>query len=185
VSAGATAAVLFAASTALIGTGWIADWLALVGTFLRLDVQVNFGELVSWQGFTQALVGEGNSFAGALGWGLSAATVLGISWVWFAGGRKADFSSQLALASVCIVLISPHTLYYDTGIALIAVVVVLSRMGPANPGLIIGVWAAGLLQLLSPAAGVSLSFVPLVLILGVAIAYLWPSGVKTTEAQTA
>lgn len=185
VSAGATAAVLFAASTALIGTGWIADWLALVGTFSRLDVQVNFGELVSWQGFTQALVGEGNSFAAALGWGLSAATVLAISWVWFAGGRKADFSSQLALASICIVLISPHTLYYDTGIALIAVVVVLSRMGPASPGLILGVWAAGLAQLLSPAVGVSLSFVPLVLILGVAIAYLWPSGVKTTGAQTA
>ena len=185
VSAGATAAVLFAASTALIGTGWIADWLELVRTFSSLDVQVNFGELVSWQGFTQALLGHENGFAAGLGWGLSAATVLGISWVWFAGGRKADFSSQLALASVCIVLISPHTLYYDTGIALIAVVVVLSRMSQASPGIILGVWAAGLLQLLSPAAGVSLAFVPMVLILGVAIAYLWSSSVKTTEAQAA
>lgn len=185
VSAGVTAAVLFAATTALIGTGWIAGWLDLVRTFSALDVQVNFGELVSWQGFTQALLGHGNDFAAGVGWGLSAATVLGISWIWFAGGRKADFSSQLALASVCIVLISPHTLYYDTGIALIAVVVVLSRMSPANPGLILGVWAAGLLQLLSPAAGVSLAFVPLVVILGVAIAYLWSSGVKNTEAQAA
>lgn len=185
VSAGVTAAVLFAASTALIGTGWIADWLDLVRTFSSLDVQVNFSELVSWQGFTQALMGEGNNIATGIGWGLSAVTVLGISWIWFTGGRKADFSSQLALASVCIVLISPHTLYYDTGIALIAAVVVMSRMGPANPGLILGIWALGLLQLLSPVVGVSLAFVPLVLILGVAIAYLWPSSVKSTEVQAA
>ena len=183
VSAAATAAVLFAASTALIGTGWIGDWLELVGTFSALDVQVNFAELVSWQGFTQALLGHGNDFAAGLGWGLSAATVLGISWIWFNGGRKADFSSQLALASVCIVLISPHTLYYDTGIALIAVVVLLGRLDKPNPGPILGVWAAGLLQLLSPAVGVSLAFVPMVLILGAGIAYLWQSSVKTAEPQ--
>lgn len=185
VGAGATVAVLYAASTAVIGVAWVDDWLDLVRTFSRLDVQVNFGELVSWQGFTQALMGGGSGFAGGLGWGFAAATILGISWIWFTGGRKADFNSQMALASVCIVLISPHTLYYDTGIALIAVVVVLSRMAPPKPGLILGVWAAGLLQLLSPLVGVSLSFVPLVLILVVAIAYLWPSSVKTTEAQAA
>lgn len=185
VSAGATVAVLYAASTAVIGVAWVGDWLDLATTFSRLDAQVNFGELVSWQGFTRALMGAGSGLAGGLGWGLSAATVVGISWIWFRGGRKADFSSQLALASICIVLISPHTLYYDTGIALIAVVVVLNRMDPVSPSLILGVWAMGLLQLLSPAAGVSLVFAPMVLILIVAIAYLWPSSVKSTEAQAA
>jgi hypothetical protein len=111
------------------------------------------------------------------------ATVLGISWVWFAGGRKADFNAQLGLACVCIVLISPHTLYYDSGIALIAFVVVLSRLGPLNPGLILGVWAAGLLQLLSPSLGISLSFLPLVFILVLAITHLWSPGTKNTEAH--
>ena len=185
VSAGATAFVLFALSTALLGPGWIVDWLDLVKTFSRLDVRVNFGELVSWQGFTQALIGAGNEFAAAIGWSLAAATVLALSWVWYAGGQKADFSAQLALACVCIVLISPHTLYYDSGIALIAVVVLLNRLGPLNRGLVLGVWAAGLLQLLSPALGISLSFIPLVLILAVAARYLWASSTQNAEALPA
>ncbi|MFB3102321.1 MAG: glycosyltransferase family 87 protein, partial [Alphaproteobacteria bacterium] len=159
VSAGATGIVLIALNSALLGPGWFADWFDIVRTFSRFDVQVNFAELVSWQGFIQAVVGQGNSFAVALGWGLSGATILAISWVWFAGGRTADFNSQLALASICIVLISPHTLYYDSGIVLIAVVVLLNRFGRLKVNLILGVWAAGILQLLSPALGVSLSFI--------------------------
>jgi hypothetical protein len=184
-SAGATAIVLFALSTALMGPAWFADWLELARTFSRLNVQVNFGELVSWQGFLQALIGEDDRIASALGWGFSALTVLGISWVWYAGGRKADFSSQLALASVCIVLIPPHSLYYDSGIALIAVVVLLNRLGHLNPGLILVVWAAGLVQLLSPALGVSLAFIPLVLILVIAVNFLWSSSTKSAEVQPA
>ena len=54
-----------------------------------------------------------------------------------------------------------------------------------NPGLIFAVWVAGLLQLLSPAAGVSLTFVPLVLILALAVAYLWRASLNSEVAQTA
>ncbi len=184
-TAAATAIVLFALSTAIMGPAWFADWLDMARTFSRFDVQVNFGELVSWQGFLQALFGDGNGVAVGLGWILSTATVLGASWVWFAGGRQADFNAQIGLASVCIVLISPHTLYYDSGIALIAFIVVLSRFGALNPGLILGVWAAGYLQLLSPVLGFSLSFLPLVLILILAAMYLWPHAIKRSEVQAA
>lgn len=184
-SAAATAALLLGLSTAVLGTGWIDDWLFLVRVFSALDVRVNFAELVSWQGFVRALVGYDNELASVVGWSLALATIVGLCWVWFAGGRKADFSAQMALASVGIVLISPHTLFYDAGIALIAVIVVLSRMGQLNAGVIFVVWAAGLLQLLSPAVGVSLSFVPLVLILTLAVAYLWRASVKNTEDRTA
>jgi hypothetical protein len=176
VSAGATAAVLFAFNTALMGPGWFADWFEFVRTFSRFDVQVNFGQLVSWLGFSQSLFGEDSRLAVALGWGLSAVTILGISWIWFAGGRKADFGAQLGLASVCILLIPPHTLFYDAGIALIAVVVLLPRLGRLSPVLIVGVWALLLLQIISPDLGVSLSFLPLVLILGLAAACLWRDG---------
>lgn len=185
VTAAGTALVLFALSTALMGPAWIGDWFDLARTFSRFDVAVNFAELVSWQGLSQALFGDGNSVAIGLGWILSAATILGTSWVWFAGGRKADFNAQIGLASVCIVLISPHTLFYDSGIALIAFVVVLSRLGQLNPALILGVWAAGFLQYISPVLGFSLSFLPLVFILILAITHLWPHAIKNTEVQAA
>lgn len=182
-SAGATGIVLFGVNSALLGPAWFVDWFDIIAAFLGADARTNFGELVSWQGFLQAVMGPGNSIAMALGWGLSAATILAISWVWYAGGRQADFSAQLALASICIVLISPHTLYYDSGIVLIAVVVLLARLGRLNANVILGVWAAGLPQLLSPSLGFSLSFVPVVVMLGFAVFYLWSSGVKKTGVQ--
>ncbi len=183
VSAGATGIVLYGVNSALMGPAWFVDWFDLIRTFSGSDVRVNFAELVSWQGFTQAVAGPDNGFAVALGWGLSAATILAIAWVWYAGGRKADFNGQLALASICIVLISPHTLYYDSGIVLIAFVVLLNRLGRLNTNLIVGVWAAGLVQLLSPSLGVSLSFIPVVVMLAVAVFYLWTSSIRNVATQ--
>ncbi|MDH3738625.1 MAG: DUF2029 domain-containing protein, partial [Alphaproteobacteria bacterium] len=183
-SAAATGIVLYGISSVVMGPAWIVDWLELVKTFSAADARVNFAELVSWQGFAQAVLGPGNSIAVAVGWGLTAATILAISWVWYAGGRNADFNAQMALASLCVVLIAPHTLYYDSGILLIAVVVIMTKLGRLNANLIVAVWAAGLLQLLSPRLGVSLSFLPVVAILVAALVYLWPSGVKNVAARS-
>jgi hypothetical protein len=183
VSAGATGVVLYGINTALLGPAWFIDWFEFAGAFAGADARFSFAELVSWQGFTQAVMGAGNSVALILGWGLAAATILAISWVWFAGGRKADFNAQLALASVAIVLIPPHTLFYDSGILLIAVVVLLVRRERLDTNLILGVWALGLLQLLSPRLGISLTFIPVVLVGAFAVFYLWSSSVKVRETQ--
>jgi len=184
-SAGVTALAIYGASTALIGTGWIGDWLALVETFARLDVAVNFADLVSWQGFVQALFGHTDTTAAALGWGLAGATALALAWLWFAGGRRGDISAQMALASVGLPLISPHTLYYDAGLALIAVVVLLGRAGAPQPAWILAAWAAGLLQLLSPLLGVSLAFPSLATIAAVAAIALWRHGIDKAAARAA
>ena len=184
-AAAATAGTLFVLNTAIIGPGWVGDWLALVQTFSRLDVQVNFAELVSWQGFLQALLGDGNTIAVILGWAMTAATILVISWVWFAGGRTADFNAQIGLASIAIVLISPHTLFYDAGVAIIGFIALLGRRAQLNKALILGVWAASFLQLLSPILGISLSFLPLMFVLVLAIGHLWSRSLKPMEMQPA
>ena len=160
-----------------MGPAWFVDWFELIG-----NVRFNFAELVVAR-FFSSVMGAGDGVAVALGWGLSVATVIAVSWVWYAGGQKADFNAQLALAVPCILLVSPHTLYYDGGILLIAVVVLLNKLGRLNANLILVVWAAGLLQLLSPRLGVSLSFIPVAVTLVAALVYLWSSGVKSREAQ--
>lgn len=186
VSAGATAIALFALSTVLMGPTWFFDWAETLNTVFLHALRANIAFVVSWQAFAQALFGQSSQhFADLLGWGLSAATILAISWVWFVGGRKADFSAQLGLASVCIILIAPQTLFYDAGIALIAFVVLLNRLGRLNPVLITGFWAAGFLQLLSPALGISLTLLPLILFLILATTYLWSSASKSVERQPA
>ncbi len=185
VSAGATGIVLFAINAALLGPDWFVDWVDGARSQFLLDERIGYTAMVSWLGAAHGLFGANPGFADTLGWSLSALTILAISWVWYRGGQQADFNAQMAMACLCIPLISPHTAYYDTGIALIAVVVLLSRMGGLNLGLVLVFWAAGYLELLSPAIGFSLSSLPLIAILIFTARYLWSDGSKTAQAPPA
>ena len=184
-SAGATGIVLFAVNWALLGPDWFVDWIDGARSQFLLDGRISYTAMVSWLGAAHGLFGANPDVANVIGWTLSVLTILAISWVWYRGGQKADFSAQLALAALCLPLISPHTAYYDTGIALIAVVVLLSRLGGLNLGLIVAVWAAGALELLAPIAGFSLSSLPLIVILGIATKHLWSDGSKTAQVAPA
>ncbi len=106
------------------------------------------------------------------------AALLGPDWLidWFDGVRNQFlYDGQFDFAA----LISWF------GIALIAVVVLLSRLDRLNPNLLLAVWAAGLVELLSVTLGFSPSFIPLVLILAMAARYLWTSSTKNAEALPA
>ncbi len=185
VSAGATALVLFAVNAALLGPDWFIDWFEGAQSQFLLDGRISYTAMVSWLGAAHGFFGATPGFADALGWGLSILTILALSWVWYRGGQTADFNAQIALAALCIPLISPHTAYYDTGIALIAAVVLLSRLGGASHGVVLAIWAAGLLELLAPLAGFSLSSLPLIAILFISAKYLWSDGSKTAQEQPA
>ncbi len=152
------AMTLYAIGAAVSGPDWPLVWLQAAGRFASIDAAANAANAVSWLGFSEAVLGAGAPAALALGWGLAMITVLSISAIWWAGGREADFGAQLALASICILLIPPHLMFYEMGIALIALAVLLGPVGRTRPGIVAALWAAGLLQLFSPLAGFSLAF---------------------------
>ena len=180
VSAGATTLALFALNAAILGPDWVSAWIEGVQNQFSLDGRISYTAMVSWLGAAHGIFGASPAAADAVGWALSAATILAISWVWYAGGRTADFNAQMALASLCVILISPHTAYYDTGIALVAAVVLLARAGNLNLAAILVIWAAGLLELLAPAIGFSLSSIPVIILLAIAARFLWIAAAKDT-----
>lgn len=172
-SAAITALTLLAAGTAVAGPHWVTNWLDLVNGFFDYSMVNYTSYLVSWTAIASALFGAGDSLTVAFGWVATASTIIVISWVWLSGRRTGDLNAQIGLASICIIMLAPQTLFYDAGIALIAVVALLGRLGRLDPILIFGVWITSYLQLLSPIGGISLSLVPMLAILALSFTHLW------------
>ena len=162
-AAAAVAAVLYVVGAFVSGFDWPVVWIEAARRFASIDAAANAANAVSWLGFAEALFGAGEPVALTLGHGLAALTIILISGIWFFGGRKADLGAQLALGSVCLVLISPHAMFYDIGIALTALAVLYGPSGRARPSIIVTLWALGSLQLLAPFADMSPAFATLTL----------------------
>lgn len=181
VSASATGALLLAIGTVLVGPSWFADWRELTAPGFQWAMTGNVAFVVSWLGLTHALAGGLTAGASVAGWALTIATIAAISWAWYAGGRDGDFNAQMGLAAVAVVVIAPQTLYYDAGIAMLAVAVIVAYAQQSVAWLVFAIWATSYLQLLSPQVGVSLTFVPLGLTLIFAVKILGPRAVRSQE----
>jgi hypothetical protein len=181
-SAAITAVTLLMVGTAVIGINWVNNWHDLVNRFYDYSMVNYTSYIVSWNAFASAMFGAGDGLAVVFGWVATALTIATISWVWLRGRRTGDLNAQIGLASICIIMLAPQTLFYDAGIALIAVVVLLGRLGRLDPILVFGIWITSYLQLLSPFVGFSFSLVPLLLILTLSLTYLWsPATVGETS----
>lgn len=174
VAASLTGAVLFAASTALIGPSWFADWTNGARLLFAWSMTGNAPFVVSAMGLAHATFGGLTPAAFVVGWSLTLAAILALSWAWWRGGSAADLGSQMALACVFIVAISPQTLFYDAGLVLIAMVVMWARAPQVVMWLAPLLIVTSYLQLASPAIGTaSLTLLPLVLIQLAAVKICW------------
>jgi hypothetical protein len=102
-----------------LGAGWISTWVEQVVPFAERDAEVNAANSISLLGVAQALLGADATSARLLG-GLGALAVIGaVSAVWL----RADLvplAARMGLASVAVLLMSPHTMFYDAGLLVIA-----------------------------------------------------------------
>ena len=115
------AAVLFAASTLLMGGAWLSDWWEQAGTFRDQNVAANGPNFVSLPGFLENLLGVGTTVAFVLGYGLAALFGVAVAYYWWRHPRSHALE-RYALAGTAVVLAAPQTLYYDAGILLLGLV---------------------------------------------------------------
>jgi len=167
-----TTIALYGVGALVSGPCWPQVWFDAARGFAALDASANSANAISWLGFAEAVLGPGNPAALTLGWSLIALTILVISGIWWIGGRRADFGAQLALASVCLVLISPHAMFYDMGLSLVAFAVLLGRPARTRPRTAVGLWAMGLVQVPSPLVGFSVGLFAQILTLSFALVRL-------------
>lgn len=163
----------WASMVPLLGVGWVGDWVEQVLPFAERDAEVNAANSISILGFLQALLGAESTTAQLLG-GLGALAVIGaVSALWI----KADtvpLPTRMGVAAVAVLLMSPHTMFYDAGVLVLALLSCFAvpafnqRTALRAAGL---VWLLGLAQLSADAFGAT----PLALVvLGTFLALIVP-----------
>ncbi len=120
------AAVVAGGSALVAGPGWFGRWWELVGSLSDIDGGSNLASEVSWLGLSEALLGQGAAAATVVGVGLSAATLV----VTLRLLRGRDVADPLvpALVLPTLLLVAPHSLYYDAGILLVALAALLPSL---------------------------------------------------------
>ena len=140
-------------AAAVCGPDWVPTWIAQATAFQALDQHVNSANSVSWLGFTEAVLGAGNPVALVAGWAAALATIAVMAWVWFRG--IADRAERLGIAALGTLMISPHGMFYDAGLAVVPLLVLLDREKQRAAWLVAGLWLLSQFHPLNHAIGVT------------------------------
>jgi len=127
ISSGMMAIILYVIGSFLIGSDWIFVWLEKAKWQVQLYAELDKLNAVSWLGFCEAVFGVGNKLALSVGLTLTLLTIIGISYIWWKGGRKGDLTAQMGLIGISLVLIPPHVIFYDLGILLFTYIAIATR----------------------------------------------------------
>jgi len=143
--------VLFFIGVALTGWSWPIDWWSEATSFALANDAVNGLNFVTWHQLALWLGVEP-------AWiGLSSATAGWIAWTAYRYGSR-DLSGVLAMTLPGAVLLAPHALFYDVGLALPSLFILADRLNGRIAGFL---WIAGLTHLLGATLGIN----PLILLL--------------------
>lgn len=153
------AGLLHCAGAAVSGWGWLPDWWSHLAAFQQATQRVDTSQSISILGFAEALIGPRSPAAMVIGALLSAALAVFLGLTWF----RARESLNLRMAMTCcgVVLIPPHSLYYDAGIAGLGLLALVDERGWEDARWIAAFYLAAYLTPLSAMIGFSPMF-PLV-----------------------
>jgi hypothetical protein len=136
-----TVALLWFGSVLISGPGWVADWWRVVRSLSEVDQGSNLSNEVSVLGVAEVLLGAGSAGAFAIWAVLSMAIVGAVLWR-LQQHRKLD-PVALALVPPMLLLIAPHSLYYDAGVLLLSLAVLVSLLEGRQRTWALGAWLAG------------------------------------------
>ncbi len=140
-AAAGVGALYWLAGVAVAGRAWLPWWWGQIATFHGVDQAVNAANSVGLLGLAEALLGPGEPLALALGASLAL------------GPERVPLSRRMGLAAGAMILVPPHAMSYDAGLAILVLWALYAHLGrPALPGLL-GLGGAALLGLLAPILG--------------------------------
>ncbi|HUP71927.1 MAG TPA: glycosyltransferase family 87 protein [Acidimicrobiales bacterium] len=154
VSAALTAVACWGIGAALLGFDWLGEWFESVRIFSDLDAHVNRRNAVSFLGVADTVFGVGDNFGRALGGTLALATVVALIALWRSHGRR-SLCAPMIVALPAIVLISPHAMFYDAGLLVLALAAMLAARHVHVRQAAAVLWCAGVLDLTKHAVGLT------------------------------
>ncbi len=143
------------------GPDWVADWLSHAGPFVSADASVNAHNANSIIGFLRATIGHESVVAMGVGAALAALVAVVVAHRWWS--RNCDLDLLMALTSTGLVLMSPHAMFYDTGLTVLTLAVLVGR-DERRWTLVLAVAAAAMTQTVSGSLDFS-PFAPIVMLL--------------------
>ena len=155
-----TAVAMYAIGVWMQGWDWVGNWFQFASWVSKGAAVIDPQNAVSWLGLSEALLGAGTMTAKIIGWTLALATIFWISWVWLAGERKGDLTARMGLATLCLVLIPPHVMYYDVGLLFFTYTSLTAKGFNRQIEIVTVVWVLAFSQILAN----SINFSPLFLI---------------------
>ena len=155
------------ASAAVMGPEWLTTWWHQAQHFAAVDAVVNRRNAISWVGVGHALFGPGTA-ASVAGYGLSALTVVVVAWTWRHAPRT-GLAPAIGAAATGVVLASPHTMFYDAGLLVVAAVVLADRLGRPGQRAIAVAWLLSIGHVFAETIGWSPIFLVSVIAFAVAV----------------
>ena len=144
------AGTLYMVGASLMGIDWVVPWWDQVREFAAIDTSVNGLNSISFIGFVTNL-SDANEVVVLLGIVPAFTVVVLLAYAWLRG-RPDALTEKTALAATGLILISPHTMYYDGSLVLITLVALALHRSP-SPGWIAFLWAAASSQVLADVIG--------------------------------
>jgi len=95
-----TGLLIFLAGLLFVGFQGYENWYDFLKWFPNADAVQNKHNAVSWIGFMDAIFGTDNKLSAAIGCLLCFTSICVISYIWFVGGKRSDFT-RLYLHSCC------------------------------------------------------------------------------------
>ena len=146
------ATIVYAINAAMAGPGWISTWINGVRPLLKADAEVNAANEIAPVGFLHAVLGADSTMAMIVGGAISVGIGLALSWLWWK--QRLDLDSRFAVTAAGLMLLGFHTIYYDSSLALFAVLIMLDRQ-LIDVRTTMAIWVVGLIQLFKEPLGMS------------------------------
>lgn len=165
------------------GTSWVAEWLAFIGWFSTNYGSHNNQTSIGLISFLKAILGSDSTIASYTGLILFSIILVFICHIWIKGDRATDIHIQTGLTVPCILLISPHALYYDAGLLLLSFSAAygISRHSIWKSFLLC--WLVSFSQLFENYLNFSPIFFVLIYVLAYSIVKLYPMATQAGKSQ--
>jgi hypothetical protein len=138
------AAGYFLASVPLFGWDWPRSWLASIVRYRELEGNVNGPNLVSLLGVAEQLLGPGSAMALAVAAVAAIPIVVFLCWLfWSKVSRQQKVAESWAVATAGIILLSPHSQFYELGLLALPMMLLAARQKMDAAAVILFVWTAG------------------------------------------
>jgi len=153
------AALLYAAGSALAGPAWPAWWWREgVTSFDARDQTVNAANSVGFLGVAEGVLGTGNPWALTVGVVLATLTGVLLAVMAFRGGPATLWQRTAATSAGCV-LLSPHAMYYDAGLAALPLLLSVAWGTRRERTVAVGLWIIAFLHPVGAALGVTPVFI--------------------------